>query len=77
MEWSVLDWNAPAIRFYRRIGARLDKEWMLTRLTGPALRRLGRGGALTENGCCVIYAPPWSSVIGARCGGGDGRACGF
>ena len=43
MEWTVLDWNTPSIRFYKRLGARLRKEWMLTRLTGPALRRLGRG----------------------------------
>lgn len=42
MEWSVLDWNAPAIRFYRRIGARLDKEWIITRLKGAPLRRLAR-----------------------------------
>ena len=42
MEWSVLDWNAPAIRFYRRIGARLDKEWVITRLKGAPLRRLAR-----------------------------------
>ena len=40
MEWAVLDWNAPAIRFYRRMGARLRKEWILTRLTGDRLRRL-------------------------------------
>ena len=42
MEWTVLDWNAPAIRFYRRIGARLHKEWVHTRLTGAPLRRLAR-----------------------------------
>jgi GNAT superfamily N-acetyltransferase len=42
MEWSVLDWNAPAIRFYRRIGARLDKEWIITRLKGAPLKRLAR-----------------------------------
>ena len=42
MEWAVLDWNTPSIRFYRRLGAKLRKEWVLTRLTGPALRRLGR-----------------------------------
>jgi GNAT superfamily N-acetyltransferase len=41
MEWAVLDWNRPAIRFYEKLGARLRKEWILTRLTGPALRRLG------------------------------------
>jgi GNAT superfamily N-acetyltransferase len=42
MEWTVLDWNTPAIGFYERIGARLRKDWILTRLSGPALRRLGR-----------------------------------
>jgi len=40
MEWAVLDWNKNSIRFYRRLGANLRKEWILTRLSGPALRRL-------------------------------------
>jgi GNAT superfamily N-acetyltransferase len=43
MEWTVLDWNTPAISFYQRIGARLRKDWILTRLTGAPLRRLARG----------------------------------
>jgi GNAT superfamily N-acetyltransferase len=42
MEWTVLDWNRPAIGFYRRLGANLHKEWILTRLTGTSLRRLAR-----------------------------------
>src|SRR5687768_12080852 len=42
MEWAVLDWNRSAIRFYQRLGAQLRKEWILTRMTGPALHRLGR-----------------------------------
>lgn len=42
MEWTVLDWNAPAIRFYKRIGARLHSEWVLTRLKGAPLERLAR-----------------------------------
>jgi GNAT superfamily N-acetyltransferase len=42
MEWAVLDWNRPSIRFYRRLGAGLRKEWILTRLTGAPLRRLAR-----------------------------------
>jgi len=42
MEWTGLDWNTPSIRFYKGLGARLRKEWVLTRLTGPALRRLAR-----------------------------------
>jgi GNAT superfamily N-acetyltransferase len=42
MEWIVLDWNKPAIRFYNRLGARLDRSWVLTRLTDASLRRLAR-----------------------------------
>ena len=41
-EWTVLHWNAPAIRFYRRLGARQKREWVITRVTGDALRRLAR-----------------------------------
>jgi len=43
MEWAVLDWNTPSIAFYRALGARLRREWILTRLTGTPLRRLARG----------------------------------
>jgi GNAT superfamily N-acetyltransferase len=42
LEWAVLDWNRPAIGFYRRLGAKLRREWILTRLTGAPLRRLAR-----------------------------------
>lgn len=42
MEWIVLDWNAPSIEFYERLGARLAKTWVLTRLTGARLRRLAQ-----------------------------------
>lgn len=40
MEWLVLGWNTPSIKFYEGLGARLDKPWVLTRLTGAKLRRL-------------------------------------
>lgn len=44
MEWIVLDWNKPSIDFYYKLGARLDKTWLLTRLTDARLHRLaGRG----------------------------------
>lgn len=39
MEWSVLDWNTPAIRFYESIGAEPLHEWVGYRLAGEALRR--------------------------------------
>jgi GNAT superfamily N-acetyltransferase len=42
LEWAVLDWNRPAIGFYERLGAKLRKEWILTRLTGAPLRKLAR-----------------------------------
>src|SRR3989442_8050666 len=42
MEWTVLDWNAPAIRFYRTLGAELRREWILTRLNEGPLRRPAR-----------------------------------
>jgi GNAT superfamily N-acetyltransferase len=45
MEWTVLEWNKPAIRFYQRLGARLRREWILTRITGAPLHRLARGRA--------------------------------
>ena len=39
-EWSVLDWNAPALGFYRSIGATGMDEWTVQRLEGDALRAL-------------------------------------
>lgn len=39
-EWSVLDWNTPAIDFYRRLGALPQDEWTVQRLTGDPLRAL-------------------------------------
>ncbi len=40
VEWAVLDWNEPAIRFYRSMGARPMDDWTIYRLTGDALRDL-------------------------------------
>ncbi|WP_219892396.1 GNAT family N-acetyltransferase [Aquisediminimonas profunda] len=39
-EWAVLDWNEPAIAFYRSIGARPMDEWTVQRLDGEALKQL-------------------------------------
>ena len=41
LEWSVLDWNAPAIGFYQTLGARLMDEWTGMRIDGAALVQLG------------------------------------
>ncbi|NUZ05495.1 GNAT family N-acetyltransferase [Piscinibacter koreensis] len=37
-EWSVLDWNEPAIRFYERMGATVMPDWRICRIAGDALR---------------------------------------
>ncbi len=39
MEWTVLDWNQPAIDFYQNLGAVPMSEWTVFRLTGEALKR--------------------------------------
>ena len=46
VEWSVLDWNAPAIRFYESLGAVAMNEWTTFRLTGESLARLAAGQGL-------------------------------
>ena len=38
VEWSVLDWNEPAIKFYQSMGAKPQDEWTVYRLTGEALK---------------------------------------
>lgn len=43
LEWWVLDWNEPAIRFYRGLGAEPMDGWTVQRLTGEALRAVAEG----------------------------------
>ncbi len=43
-EWSVLDWNANAIRFYERMGATVMPDWRICRITGAALQAFGPPG---------------------------------
>jgi GNAT superfamily N-acetyltransferase len=43
LEWAVLDWNEPSIRFYRSIGAVGMDEWTVQRLAGDALAQLAAG----------------------------------
>jgi GNAT superfamily N-acetyltransferase len=44
-EWAVLDWNAPAIEFYRSLGAEVLGDWRICRLSGEALQAFAREGA--------------------------------
>jgi GNAT superfamily N-acetyltransferase len=45
LEWAVLDWNAPAIRFYESLGARPMNDWTVYRLSGDALATLAAGAS--------------------------------
>ncbi len=46
LDWAVLDWNAPAIGFYTKLGAQMLTDWRICRLTGHALETLaGRIGS--------------------------------
>jgi GNAT superfamily N-acetyltransferase len=47
-QWQVLDWNTPAIDFYKSLGARVLDEWLTMRVEGEALQRLGRSKPDTE-----------------------------
>ena len=42
-EWSVLDWNAPALRFYEGLGATVMPDWRIVRVAGPAMAALALG----------------------------------
>jgi GNAT superfamily N-acetyltransferase len=42
LEWAVLDWNVPAIRFYQSMGAKPMHDWTVFRLTGDSLAALAR-----------------------------------
>ena len=44
-EWSVLDWNEPAINFYKAVGADVMPDWRICRVTGPALTELAATNA--------------------------------
>ena len=44
-EWTVLDWNAPSIAFYKSIGAQVMDEWKICRLSGEPLAKFAQSGA--------------------------------
>jgi GNAT superfamily N-acetyltransferase len=48
MEWAVLDWNEPAIKFYRALGAKPMHEWTVFRLTGDAITTLANSGRIDQ-----------------------------
>ena len=48
MEWAVLDWNEPAIKFYRALGAKPMHEWTVFRLTGDTIATLANSGRIDQ-----------------------------
>ena len=44
-EWAVLDWNRPARDFYESLGAEAKSDWIIHRVSGPALQRLASGNS--------------------------------
>lgn len=44
LDWAVLDWNAPAIDFYKSLGAVQMEDWLTFRLTGDALKQMAKQG---------------------------------
>jgi GNAT superfamily N-acetyltransferase len=49
-EWTVLDWNQPAIDFYESLGADVLPEWRIVRVTGQALEKMGKALAMAPAG---------------------------
>ena len=55
LEWSVLDWNTPAITFYKSLGAAPLDDWTMFRLTGEALNSISFVGvACGAFGLCLF-----------------------
>src|SRR5579875_1840193 len=47
LEWDVLDWNEPAIAVYHRLGAKMQTDWRIMRLSGDSLHRLAAQDVLS------------------------------
>jgi GNAT superfamily N-acetyltransferase len=63
LKWQVLDWNTPAIDFYRSLGGEFMDEWRNVRVSGDALIRLADGASITN-----AAAPSYRHVVGDRVG---------
>ena len=48
MEWAVLDWNEPAIKFYRSLGAKPMEEWTVFRLTHDGIAKLAQSESIAK-----------------------------
>jgi len=65
LQWEVLDWNTPAIEFYRAMGAEFLDEWRNVRVSGEALARLAGASAPVKDS---LGAPSFGRTSGGRVG---------
>jgi GNAT superfamily N-acetyltransferase len=63
LQWEVLDWNTPAIDFYRAMGAEFLDEWRNVRVNEPALRRLAADGQSTSATAPQTAPQPGAQVV--------------
>jgi len=56
LKWAVLDWNTPAIDFYRAMGAEFMDEWTNVRVSGEPLRRLAGFSSLCSDGTAADHS---------------------
>jgi GNAT superfamily N-acetyltransferase len=64
-EWSVLDWNERARRFYRALGAEISERWQLCRVEGDALAALARRGTVESEVEAAVESAVESAVEAA------------
>ena len=64
MKWEVLDWNTPAIDFYRSLGAELQPEWLNVRVGADAIRRLAASDTPTRVGAPPLDAASLRPSVG-------------
>jgi hypothetical protein len=62
LQWEVLDWNTPAIDFYRAMGAEFLDEWRNVRVSGEALERLAN--AASDAGCPILSSAAADERVG-------------
>ncbi len=53
MDWNVLDWNAPAIGFYKKLGADVLPDWRTCRRDGGRVARVGRTSIMLARACVL------------------------
>jgi GNAT superfamily N-acetyltransferase len=77
LQWEVLDWNTPAIDFYRAMGAEFLDEWRNVRVSGEALKRLAGVAGTNSSGSAGrgtdLCAPSIRRSSGESVGGHENR----